>query len=90
MKLEKTIAAWMVAEGCNQTTEGNWVFYHSEVEKLFGLSHESLIEIAPKIVDEIYHFEAVADVECLERANERFKYPYFDICFYLGYCGLGE
>ena len=70
----RAIAAQIVEEGTENTTEGNWVVYFNE---LTG-DEEFAKTYAQEIAEELGRHESVADVE--------FDNTCFDTAFYLDYC----
>ena len=83
-KLIQQIAHYMIEEGRNNTSEGNWIFYFDEVADKFSLSEDWVCIHMTEIAEELYKSDAVAEVLIhSDRDNENFN---FDIDFYTGFC----
>lgn len=50
----KTIADYMIAEGCEQTSSGNWIFTYDEINRRFGTDLPNDAELINQIADYIY------------------------------------
>lgn len=75
----KTIAKYMVEEGTESTTEGNYVFYIEEIASHFQLFFEEVKEMSDDILEYLETMEEVAMCS-LESDNS------FYVTFYTGYC----
>lgn len=82
--LAKKIAAYMVNEGTENTSQGNWIFDHSEIEEIFNVKLDD--EAIKQITDAILEHEEVEGVWGKEETGE----DVFDINFWLDYCPWAE
>ena len=49
----KTIAGYMIAEGCEQTSSGNWIFTYDEINYRFGTDLPNDAELLNQIAEYI-------------------------------------
>ena len=75
----KTIADYMIAEGCEQTSSGNWIFTYDEINRRFGTDLPNDAELINQIADYIYanKSDVVADHDLSQG---------FDLDFYTDCC----
>ena len=81
MQTEKyqQIADYMINEGCDQTSSGNYIFYYDEINEKFGVNlpdDNQLLDDIAKYITEEQH-EIVADLDLSQG---------FDLDFYTDYC----
>lgn len=74
---------WMVKEGTENTSSGNWVFTSAEIAEAFPVSESSVIEMFGAILTEIYQHEAVAETNVNFESDGSAT---FDLTFYTDYC----
>ena len=74
---------WMVKEGTENTSSGNWVFTSAEIAEAFPVAESSVIEMFGVILTEIYQHEAVAEATVNFESDGSAT---FDLTFYTDYC----
>ena len=77
--LAKAIADYMIAEGCEQTSSGNWIFAYDEINKRFGTDLPNDAELIDQIAEYIHaeKSDMVADLDLSQG---------FDLDFYTDHC----
>lgn len=85
----KQIADYMIAEGCEQTTQGNWIFYYDEINSKFGVSLPDDSDLINDIAEYIYaeKSEIVSDLDLSQGFDLDF---YTDCCPNIDESCLGE
>ena len=75
----KTIAGYMIAEGCEQTSSGNWIFTYDEINYRFGTDLPNDAELLNQIAEYIYaeKSDVVSDLDLSQG---------FDLDFYTDSC----
>lgn len=77
------IVEWMVADGTENTSSGNWVFTSAEIAEAFPVSESSVIRMFGEILTELYQHEAVAEATVNFESDGSAT---FDLTFYTDYC----
>ena len=77
--IAKTIAGYMIAEGCEQTSSGNWIFTYDEINNRFGTDLPNDAELINQIAEYIYaeKSDVVSDLDLSQG---------FDLDFYIDHC----
>lgn len=85
----KTIADYMIAEGCEQTSSGNWIFTYDEINRRFGTDLPNDAKLINQIADYIYanKSDVVADHDLSQGFDLDF---YTDCCPNIDESCLGE
>ena len=77
--LKKAISDYMIAEGSEQTTSGNWIFTYDEINNKFGTDLPNDAELINQITEYIYAVKSdvVSDLDLSQG---------FDLDFYTDHC----
>ena len=87
--LIKTIAEYMIAEGSEQTSSGNWIFTYDEINGKFGTDLPNDAALIDQIAEYIYaeKSDMVADLDLSQGFDLDF---YTDCCPNIDESCLGE
>ena len=87
--IAKTIAGYMIAEGCEQTSSGNWIFTYDEINNRFGTDLPNDAELINQIAEYIYaeKSDVVSDLDLSQGFDLDF---YTDCCPNIDESCLGE
>lgn len=89
----KKIVDYMIQEGTQCTTSGNWHFSFDEIADTFEVTPQWIEEHADDFEDEIYSHEEIADEGCwfdYDDDTDPDRKTGFDLLFWLGYCPYAE
>ena len=87
--LIKTIAEYMITEGGEQTSSGNWIFTYDEINNKFGTDLPNDAELLNQIAEYIYaeKSDVVSDLDLSQGFDLDF---YTDCCPNIDELCLGE
>lgn len=84
-ELINEIVDYIISQGTQNTTSGNWIFYYYELQDKFNVSYEWLVENAEDIKEVIDSSEEILS-ETWDEFDDKGKWEGFNCNFCGKYC----